>query len=296
MNKRFLLTGALLCIFLLGKSQTNQSVKIISYNIWNGFTGDDTTRFDRFVGWVNEKSPDILALQELVGYDSTKLATQALLWGHKYSIILKTGGYPVGITSNSPITLKERILNDMWHGALHCTIRDIEFFVIHLSPAQQDFRKKEAKILSPKIEALIEEGKDVIVLGDFNSVSIADIDYLSKSDSLLNRYKKGGAKDGKYANLLSGQFDYSVMAKFTSISLVDVAPLFLTLEERYSFPAPALIGIWQTKEEVERNKHRIDYILLNPSLANQVSVYKIFHDKLTGSLSDHYPVMIQIDK
>lgn len=270
-------------------------VKVISYNIWNGFTGKDTTRHDRFTQWVIEKDPDVLALQELVGYSQEKLAAHAAEWGHSYAFILKESGYPVGITSKYPIELKEKLLDEMWHGMLHAKVLDIEFFVIHLSPADYEFRFKEANILKERIKNANKENKNVIVLGDFNSMSPTDADFYTTRDSLKARYVRGDAR-GKNKNLLLGEFDYSVISTFLSVPLIDPAPDFIKPEGRYTFPAPALVGIWQTAEEIIRNKQRIDYILLSPELANGVVKYKIYHDNETGSLSDHYPVELLLDR
>ncbi|WP_313156465.1 hypothetical protein [Sphingobacterium multivorum] len=52
---------ALLFLCLTVKSQADQPLKIISYNIWNGFERTKA-RSDKFVHWMERQQPDIVAL------------------------------------------------------------------------------------------------------------------------------------------------------------------------------------------------------------------------------------------
>ena len=61
--------------------------------------------------------------------------------------ILKEKGFPVGLTANSEITVIEKGLDEMWHAYLHCKVKGMHIFVVHLSPSQHAFRMKEAKLL-----------------------------------------------------------------------------------------------------------------------------------------------------
>ena len=92
-------------------------------------------------------------------------------------------------------------------------------------------------------------------------------------------------------NLLDRQFDYSVISSFLSLPLIDVVRRYVGPEDRFTFPAKALIGIWQTAGEIEKNKHRIDYILASRALAKTCTNAFVFNKEETGLLSDHYPVM-----
>lgn len=127
-------------------SQQTNAFKVITYNIWNGFDfGKDQERRLALTSWVNHQTPDVVALQELCNYSDEKLRQDAQSWGHSYYVLLKTTGYSVGITSKYPIELKEKILAGLHHGALHCTIRGIEFLVVHLHPGSIQFRQKKLK-------------------------------------------------------------------------------------------------------------------------------------------------------
>ncbi len=91
-----------------------------------------------------------------------------------------------------------------------------------------------------------------------------------------------------------GEFDYSVIAEFLAIPVVDVSLKFVESGENFTFPTPALIGLYNaTKESVVENRERLDYILAGPSLAKSCSKVTIFNSGPTESLSDHFPVMAE---
>ena len=164
-----------------------KTLKIISYNIWNGFDwGKDNDRKSKFVSWVNTQAPDIIALQELCGYTQEQLLEDAKKWGHSYAKIVKTTGYPVGITSIKPIEVKEKILEGMHHGALHCETAGIDFVVIHFSPFSYKKRHEEAKIILDKLSKLSKEQNKYIVLGDFNALSPFDAHLYKNNTELLS--------------------------------------------------------------------------------------------------------------
>ena len=286
-----LFTFLFLTISLTGQTTTpDESLKVITYNIWNGFDwGKDTKRHKRFIDWVKEQSPDVFALQELCGYTEEKLREDAASWGHPYSVLLKTKGYPVGLTSRKPIELKERLLEGLWHGMLHAETFGIDFFVVHLSPADYAFREREAAIISEKIKAI--ENDHYIVLGDFNALSPMDADLNSRKETLLERYRKSDAKNEKHNNLRDEEWDYSVMATFLALPTIDVGHRNMKGADRYSFPTPILIGsYYNDRAHIGRSFQRIDYLMVSPALARQCQGSKVIHNDDTDGLSDHYPV------
>ena len=55
-----------------------KSLKVISYNIWNGFDwGKDTARQEKVINWIDAQKPDVVALQELCAYTKEKLLNDA---------------------------------------------------------------------------------------------------------------------------------------------------------------------------------------------------------------------------
>ena len=296
--KNYTYTFILISIVILSSShaisqEPNTNLKVMTYNIWNGFEwGNDTIRKENCIKWITGKNPDVLALQELCGYNEEKLKVDAAKWGHQYVKILKTEGYPVGLTSKTPITIKERVIDSLWHGMLYAETAGIDFFVVHLSPADCDFRLRESNIIAEKIKNC--KSDKYIILGDFNAHSPFDEEVLKHNRSLLERYSNK-KPESTYSNLRLGEYDYSVMSRFISLPAIDVSLNYVDISDRYTAPTPALIGIYQTADEVIQNKNRIDYILTSPIIAKSCTKVTIYNNEETGSLSDHYPLMAEFN-
>ena len=272
-------------------AQTPENLKVISYNIWNGFDwGKDEERRGKLVEWVKSQNPDVVALQELCGYTESKLLEDAKKWGHEYVVILKEDGYPVGLTSSKPIQLKEKVREGLWHGMLHCRTWGVDFFVVHLSPADRAFRVREAAIITEKVKTASDLNPYYVVLGDFNAHSPFDGDLDKQHPKQLARTRLSDQKNEKHENLLDGEHDYGVISKFLSLPLIDVCQRYVSTPNRFTFPAPALVGVWQTSKEVKENKHRLDYILVSPQLAKKSTGAGVHNGSDTGPLADHYPV------
>ena len=278
---------------LLAQEPDRSTVKIMTYNIWNGFEwGEDSIRHENTIEWIKSQEPDVLALQELCAYTEEKLKEDALRWGHPYVQILKTEGYPTALTSNRPITLIERIVEPFWHGLLHCQSYGIDFYIVHLSPADCNIRLKEARLIREKINRQKKEA--YIILGDFNALSPFDACWMEKNLDLKNRLRQN--KNKEYSNLRLGEFDYSVISEFLACPAVDLCLGRIELDKAYTFPTPALIGKFnQTSETVVKYRKRIDYILASPELAKSCSKVEVFNLQETHLLSDHYPMMAELE-
>ena len=61
------LAACILSFKAMGQEADGQTVKVISFNIWNGFE-KDAARKARFVDGMNEQKPQIVALEEVVGF------------------------------------------------------------------------------------------------------------------------------------------------------------------------------------------------------------------------------------
>jgi exodeoxyribonuclease III len=280
-------------------SQQINSLKIITYNIWNGYDfGKDQERRLALTNWVNKQTPDVVALQELCNYTDDKLRQDAEKWGHSYYLLLKTTGYSVGITSKYPIELKEKILGGLHHGALHCSIMGIDFLVVHLHPGSIQFRQQEAQILTDKIKKIKTANSKYIVLGDFNSHSPYDADLYDPNGYFLTRLRESNKGKGLNGNIFNNGLDYSVISSFLSLSLVDVTQMFTKgIMQRGSFPTLALSSITKESNEllVERME-RIDYILVSPELGMKCKTARVCNQEENWYLSDHYPVIATFEK
>ncbi|WP_373493320.1 endonuclease/exonuclease/phosphatase family protein [Aquiflexum sp.] len=284
-------------------SQTDR-FKVMSYNIWNGFDwGKDMDRESAMVKWLREQDADVIGFQELNDFTAEKLQELASKWGHPYSILLKEDGYPIGITSKTPLVLKTKMIGGMWHGMLHAQTMGIDFLVVHLSPQDWQFRRREAEILSDYIQnGLIQTGQEkYMVLGDFNAHSPFDINFDKNNPTELLLARKADsvrmAEKGKEAfiNLRNNTIDYSVMAKFLSLPLIDVVRPHVSEAKLKSFPTPLVTGEMNPAEKATYQK-RIDYILVSPYFEDKCIHAEIINYGEPERLSDHFPVIAVFKK
>ena len=275
-----------------GLHAQDKDLKVITYNIWNGFDfRKDIDRKNGVIDWLIDQKPDVLALQELCGYDQETLLEDAKEWGHNHAVILKDNCHSVGLTSVGPIVIKEKVLDGLWHGMLHCETFGVDFFVVHLSPKDRDFRVKESNIIISKIASI--ENKSFVVLGDFNSHSPFDGDIDMESPEFIERIRMSDSNNKANNNLLDSEFDYSVMSSFMSYPLIDVTQRFVSSQDRFTFPAEVLLKNYTSKESLEKNRRRIDFIMASRELAKNCVNSSVHNDKETGLLSDHYPVVAE---
>ena len=281
-----------LCFLSAGLHAQDKDLKVITYNIWNGFDfRKDIDRKNGVIDWLVDQKPDVLALQELCGYNQETLLEDAKKWGHNHAVILKDNCHSVGLTSVRPIVIKEKVLDGLWHGMLHCEVFGIDFFVVHLSPKDRDFRVKESNIIISKIAST--DNGSFMVLGDFNSHSPFDGDIDLVSPEFLERIRMSDLNNKANNNLLDGEFDYSVMSSFMSYPLIDVTQRFVGSQDRFTFPGEVLLKNYKSKESLEKNRRRIDFIMVSRELAKKCVNSTVHNDKETGLLSDHYPVVAE---
>jgi endonuclease/exonuclease/phosphatase family metal-dependent hydrolase len=176
---------------------------------------------------------------------------------------------------------------------LHVKINNLDFFVVHLSPDDFRFRGKEADTILKRVNNALADKKDCIVLGDFNAKSPFDDDINRTRKLLLERDIADDSKSMRYKNLVNNYFDYSVIGKFLAAGLVDLCQLYVPAEKRHSYSSPILIPRYRKNmEEVIKRQHRLDYIFVNAGLAAQCTNATIDNGLETGTLSDHYPVIV----
>lgn len=246
-----------------------QKIKIISYNIMDGFSnGADKDRIARFTAWVKEQSPDVLALNELCGFTEAKLKELAAGYGHPYAAIVKENGYPVGLTSKTPIQVIDRKIDGYGHGLLHCKVLNMDFLVTHLNPSDRLKRKKEAD----NIVNYITDNRltDCLLMGDMNAHSPFDASW---TDEHLE--------------------NYAVISTFMAASLHDICYMFTADAQRYSYPTRILVSS-PKGEALRRQQERIDFIFVTDSLRPNCVDAEIYNGSDTDYLSDHYPVGISM--
>lgn len=274
--KLLIITLAFLTVALSASAQDQMPLKILTYNVLVGFDHGKSTRIA--AKWIKEQQTDLVALQELRGITQKKLDEVSASWGHPHAVILKENGFPVGLTSKSPIEVIEKRVKDMWHGYLHCKVRDTHLFVVHLSPSKHTVRVQEAELLATKIQPLLAAKQSVIVLGDFNCNSPLDREWLEKRPSTEGWRKV--SPDNADPN-------YLTMTRFRSLGLTDLVHLKQTQDKVQLGTFPTRI-----KEQSRPGKNwRIDFILTDPALAQRCTSASTPRDPIVHKISDHFPVV-----
>ena len=279
----------LLSLSVFAQDNAGKSFKIISYNIWNGLTEAPDCRA-KFVNWVKQQNPDVMALEELVGIDSKKLAELAKEYGHPYSAIVKEEGYPVGITSREPIQVVNKFVKDYWHGMLHVRTYGLDLIVTHLSPFEWKFRLKEANMITNYIEA--NRLENYMVMGDMNAYSPYDADVLESHTTLKEGLQNWDRENPDKGNTRGGHFDYSVLSEFFSIGMCDIIQKFVPAEKRMTYPAAFLYKLQWGDPSLKMRGERLDFILVSDKLVKDCENAFVHNGPENEGISDHYPVSL----
>jgi len=237
---------------------------------------------------MNEQHPDIAALQELNEYTRQKLAEDAKSYGHEYSALLKEDGFPTGITSRYPIEDIQRIREGFHHGLIRVRILDYYIYVIHLHPSNWERRKIEINLILENIKNLPGDSK-VILAGDFNTFSPLDSVYYAHGR--LEPFFNDRDSLYKEKNLNNGELDYSVIQEVLDFGLIDLVASRQDSSFIFRGSFPTLIE----KEGEHGDERRLDYVFVSRNLSNKVTNARVVITDTTSILSDHYPVVVELD-
>ena len=289
--KNFLfLLCCLFCTAGFCQDKDNQPFKLISYNIWNGLSEGPDCR-SNFLRWINEQKPDVVALEELVGFTEKKLAELAAEYGHPYVAIVKEKGYPVGITSKQPIEIVSKNVEGYWHGMLHVKTYNLDLIVTHLSPFEWEYRLKEAQQITQYIAQ--HQLENYMLMGDLNAYSPHDADILESHTTLMKNMKNWDKTNkNNYHNMRGERFDYSVLSEFFSIGMRDAIQMFVPAEKRMSYPAAFLNKLKWGDPTLKMRGERLDFILVSDTLIPYCENAFVHNGEENEGISDHYPVSV----
>ena len=287
----------LFLLFLSGKvaGQVSEGkpLRIFSYNILDGFEQQqDTSRRERFIRWMRRENPDVVALNELVGFTEKDLQVLASETGHPYAAIVKEEGYPVGIMSKYPVTVVRKQVEGFWHGLLHVRTAGLNIIVTHLSPFEWKFRQKEAQAIVAYVESARLDS--CLIMGDMNAYSPFDADEVETHGALKKNLQKWDKAHPEYGNLREGRFDYSVLSRFLAAGFTDIIARYVPAGRRMSYPTAWSYHLpWGAKQLTEYQEH-LDFIFVSPSLVSCCTGAEVHNGTDTDSISDHYPVSVDI--
>lgn len=254
-----------------------EDFSVLNWNTYVFFSGQ--SKLDEASTWIAEQAPDLAAFQEVNGLSHEQWAAIAEGWGHEHSLLQKESGYPVSLSSRYPIELIEARVEGFHHGYLHARVEGIDVLVVHFWPT----KTHEAEEVAQLAESLVEQGRRVLVLGDFNCPIRHDQPHFAALGY------EGETIDGEK------RLDYRMTDAFLQRGFVDLVHLH-SPQDSYSFSSPALIPRWRKNlEEVYATRRRIDFAFADAKLARRVTAARIESDDASvGQWSDHYPVLLRL--
>lgn len=261
---------------------TAQSFKVLSYNIYEGFRGD-SARIASFKQWVDTLQPAVIAFQEMKGFTKAGLQAFATSMGFNYTLMHHENGLPVALISKYPITdIKSK------PSTLHliqAKVLDYHFFVIHLDPKTYEKRKEEIGIILGRAKQIANTEK-ILMMGDFNNMSPQDSSFYDHNLSKMNLVRASEANNPGTKVLNNGKIDYSTIQNMIDEGFHDSWKLF---RSNYEKTAP-------TKLRNHGNFTRIDYIWMNGTLLSNYAGSYIVKDAFTDYASDHYPMVLVLNR
>lgn len=137
--------------------------------------GFPTDRLDDVLARIEAADPDIVAIEEVVGWTDETIRRTADALGTPYYAIANQnpGQLTVGLFSRFEITEMRSLSNQVTYGALWARVRTpdgrpIEVFVAHLNAMEPDKRAEEMAFLAGQI-ALSAGEVPVLLMGDLNT-------------------------------------------------------------------------------------------------------------------------------
>lgn len=268
-----------------------KQLKIISYNVYNGMKLDESEGKQKYIDWAKAQDADIIAWQEMNFFTREKLEKFAASYGHKYAVLLKESPddpafFPVAITSKYPIVNVNKVVDNLWHGALFADVGNYHFVITHMNPFWTAKRIDEINLIIDSIKYSRDPNGKWIIAGDLNSFSPADKPDYDKS-TLLEDLKEKQKKRPILDNLVNGQLSYTVQQNLLDAGYIDALKI---KHKEFISTAPTKVFYDQASVPL-----RYDYIYVSPPLKDNVIDVQVLKDDFTDKYSDHYPVQMIIN-
>lgn len=275
---------SVICVTISGQ----ETIKILSYNVLYGLQ-KDSVNVDRYVSLINDLQPDIVATQEMNGWTQKTLEGLAKRYGHPYALQSKEDGFPVALTSKTPLVNFRKVTENMWHSYIYAKVRGIHIFVIHFSPFSYQKRLEEVTDIIAQANE-IPQDEPILIMGDFNALAASD--RVHHGNDLLASMRDREKQQEHIRNLNNGDIDYTVLGKLKEAGFKDSYKLFT---EEFTGSMPTFKdGNGNLKESNTGIPRRIDFVWCNASAAKYLTRSIILKNELTDVISDHYPVYVEL--
>jgi exodeoxyribonuclease-3 len=269
---------------------------------WNIRTGGGD-RLDAITRVIRRQAPDVLALQELRGFDrsrSRRLSELADAVGMRAYLAPSVLGQPVAVLVRPPgrITATAAARWQLHHAAAVVTVATdrgpLTVVSTHLNPFSPDRRLREARWLLARygpaparfgrgpgwtggLAARVQ--RMIVVAGDLNALDPWS-DHHERIARLRQPYRKRHLRD-------DDQVDTRTVAAFDAAGLGDVWRVAGTGD---GLTAPTTRGGGR-----EFSGMRLDYVLASPPVVELASCARVVRGDETEYASDHYPLTVELD-
>ena len=249
---------------------------------WNVKTGGSGGRLDGILAVLRRARPDLLALQELRGFDKdgqTLMRRVAAGLGMEAQLSRSVFGQPVAVLVRPPLRIVRRdaVRWRLHHAAAAATIATaagpLTFVSTHLNPFAPYRRMREATWLAARYRTPL-----TLLAGDLNGLSPLE-DHTASLATLDARYRRRHLA-------ADGTADTRGLAAFEAGGLHDRWPAVGVGDGR-TVPTSAGSG-------AEFGPMRLDYLLASPGLAGHVRELRVVRGDETEWASDHYPLSAEL--
>ncbi|SCG65964.1 exodeoxyribonuclease-3 [Micromonospora echinaurantiaca] len=259
-------------------------LRVLTWNIRTG--GRDRggpDRQDRLLTVLTGQRPDVLALQELRGFDAGALAGLAARLGMRGHLARSCFGQPVAVLVRPPwrVVGAGPLRRPFHHAAQRVVLATgagpLTVLSTHLDPYSGTRRLVEAGWVATALRRA--PGELALLAGDLNTLDPVT-DHTDRISRLAPPYRRRHLRrDGRTV-------DSRAVARLLEAGLVDLYPVG-TPDEGLTVPTRHGGG--------EFAGMRLDYLLGTPALAARVRSCRVIRGGATEYASDHYPVVAELD-
>lgn len=282
-----------------GVASTGILFRVVSFNILEG--GRDG-RLSAIQKWLGVVQPDAVALCELNGFSEDALRAIAASWGHSHVAFgLTRSGFHVGLTSKRPLLNVSVDALHFRHASVSASIEiqekmtkapsSLRLTAVHLTPDIPDARLTETSFLP-------DPSRGSLLMGDMNSLSIVDARHYERSNlrHIVSSSSNGHSKDESYRRKFSRdqRLDFSVIDAIQKKGWKD--PLERAEDDAGVFEPSVPTRLDQALDHMNKeHSMRLDYVFVSQDLLGSVVSCKAVRTEDTGRLSDHYPIMCELN-
>ena len=260
----------------------------MTYNLLHGGRPD---RRDAIVRVIAGQRPDVLALQELAGWDLAGgriMRDVAGALGMRAFLARSLVGQPVAllVRADAVVQRARPVRRPLHHAAMLLRIATdhgpLTVLSAHLYPWSGRRRLWEARWLAAALRSdLAAAGSGLgLVLGDLNSLD-PWTEHETRLAELSSRYRSRHLRR-------DGRADVRAIAKLAQRGLVDVFRQTGSQGRDYTAPSAGPGG-------AEFSRLRLDYVLATEQLAAAATSCRTLDEGEAATSSDHYPVVAEFD-